>query len=140
MSGEEANKAALDAGLDLVEIVPNSKPPVCKIIDYGKYKYELSKKEKIVKKRQHVIQVKEIRLSPKTEEHDIDFKIKHARKFIEQGNKVKLNLLFKGRQITHQEFGRQLIDKVIEELDDIAKIESAPHIEGRNLVAILIKK
>ncbi len=140
MSGEEANKAALDAGLDLLEIVPNSKPPVCKIIDYGKYKYELSKKEKVVKKRQHVIQVKEIRLSPKTEEHDIDFKIKHARKFIEQGNKVKLNLLFKGRQITHQEFGRQLIDKVIEELDDIAKIESAPHIEGRNLVAILIKK
>ena len=100
----------------------------------------MSKKEKIVKKRQHFIQVKEIRLSPKIEEHDIDFKIKHARKFIEQGNRVKLNLLFKGRQITHQEFGRQLMDKVIEELEDIAKIESQPHIEGRNMVAILIKR
>ncbi len=137
---DEALEKALSAGLDLVEIVPNSKPPVCKIIDYGKYKYELSKKEKIIKKRQTIIQVKEIRLSPKIEEHDFNFKTKNARKFIEQGNKVKLNILFKGRQITHQEFGKQLMDKFVNELEDIAKLESNPKFEGRNMIAILIKK
>jgi translation initiation factor IF-3 len=131
---------ARDAGLDLVEIVPNSKPPVCKIIDYGKYKYELSKKDKIIKKRQHVIHVKEIRLSPKIEKHDFNFKTKHARKFIEQGNKVKLNILFRGRQITHLEFGKELIEKFVKELEDIAKLESPPNVEGRNMVAILLKK
>jgi len=130
----------MEAGLDLVEIVPNSNPPVCKIINYGKYKYELSKKEKIQKKKQHVIHVKEIRLSPKIEEHDIDFKIKHARKFLEHGDKVKFNILFKGRQIAYKQFGDQLIERIIEELSDIAKVESEPKIEGRNLVTVLIKK
>jgi translation initiation factor IF-3 len=131
---------AVEAGLDLVEIVPTADPPVCKIIDYGKYKYELSKKEKIQKKKQHVIHVKEIRLSPKIEQHDIEFKIKHARKFIEQGDKVKFNIIFKGRQIAHKEFGDQLFERIIEELSDIAKIESEPQFEGRNMVAVLIKK
>jgi translation initiation factor IF-3 len=130
----------LEAGLDLVEIVPNADPPVCKIIDYGKYKYELSKKEKIQKKKQHVIHVKEIRLSPKIEQHDLEFKIKNARKFLEQGDKVKFNILFKGRQIAHKEFGNQLIQKIIEELSEIAKVESEPQFEGRNLVTVLIKK
>jgi len=136
----EANKLAMEAGLDLVEIVPTADPPVCKIIDYGKYKYELSKKEKIQKKKQHVIHVKEIRLSPTIEQHDVEFKIKHARKFLEQGDKVRFNILFKGRQIAHKEFGDQLMDKIIEELNDIAKVESEPQFEGRNLVTILIKK
>jgi len=140
MDVREANRMAMEAGFDLVEIVPNSNPPVCKIIDFGKYKYELSKKEKIQKKKQHVISLKEIRLSPKIEEHDYNFKLNHARKFLEQGNKVKLNLLFRGRQIAHREFGDQLIEKIIEELSDIAKVESEPHIEGRNMVAVLIKK
>lgn len=140
MDVREANRMAIEAGFDLVEIVPNSNPPVCKIIDFGKYKYELSKKEKIQKKKQHVISLKEIRLSPKIEEHDYNFKLNHARKFLEQGNKVKLNLLFRGRQIAHREFGDQLIEKIIEELSDIAKVESEPHIEGRNMVAVLIKK
>jgi translation initiation factor IF-3 len=130
----------LEASLDLVEIVPNADPPVCKIIDYGKYKYELSKKEKIQKKKQHVIHVKEIRLSPKIEQHDLEFKIKNARKFLEQGDKVKFNILFKGRQIAHKEFGNQLIQKIIEELSEIAKVESEPQFEGRNLVTVLIKK
>jgi translation initiation factor IF-3 len=130
----------MEAGLDLVEIVPTADPPVCKIIDYGKYKYELSKKEKIQKKKQHVIHVKEIRLSPKIEQHDIEFKIKHARKFIEQGDKVKFNIVFKGRQIAHKEFGDQLFKKIIEELSDISKVESDPQFEGRNMVAVLIKK
>jgi len=136
----EANRLAMEAGLDLVEIVPTADPPVCKIIDYGKYKYELSKKEKIQKKKQHVIHVKEIRLSPKIEQHDVDFKIKHARNFLEQGDKVKLNIVFKGRQIAHKEFGDQLIAKIIDELSDVAKVESAPQFEGRNMVAVLIKK
>jgi len=140
LSIKEANRIAEEAGLDLVEIVPKSDPPVCKIIDYGKYKYELSKKEKVQRKKQHVIHVKEIRLSPKIEAHDIDFKIKHARKFLEQGDKVKFNILFKGRQITHKEFGNQLIQRIIEELSDIAKIETQPRIEGRNMVTILVKK
>ncbi len=136
----EANRLALEAGLDLVEIVPTADPPVCKIIDFGKYKYELSKKEKTQKKKQHVIHVKEIRLSPKIEQHDIEFKIKHARSFIEQGDKVKFNIVFKGRQIAHKEFGDHLIKKIIEELSDIAKVESEPQFEGRSMVAVLIKK
>jgi len=136
----EAKKLAQDAGLDLVEIVPNAKPPVCKIIDYGKYKYELGKKEKLMKKKQHVIQVKEIRLSPKIEEHDFNFKLEHAKKFIEQGNKVKVSILFKGRQIAHIEFGREVIDKFASELEDIAKLEMGPKVEGRNMVAIFVKK
>ena len=113
---------------------------MCKIIDFGKYKYELSKKDKIQKKKQHVIHVKEIRLSPKIEQHDIDFKVKHARNFLENGDKVKFNVLFKGRQIAHKEFGDQLMEKIIEELSDIAKIESPPQFEGRNMVTVLIKK
>jgi len=136
----EANRLATEAGLDLVEIVPTADPPVCKIIDFGKYKYEQSKKEKIQKKKQHVIHIKEIRLSPKIEQHDIDFKIKNARKFLEQGDKVKFNILFKGRQIAHKEFGDQLFEKIISELGDIAKVESEPQFEGRNMVAVLIKK
>ena len=136
----EANRLATEAGLDLVEIVPTADPPVCKIIDFGKYKYEQSKKEKIQKKKQHVIHIKEIRLSPKIEQHDIDFKIKHARKFLEQGDKVKFNILFKGRQIAHKEFGDQLFEKIISELSEVAKVESEPQFEGRNMVAVLIKK
>ena len=136
----EARKLAQEAGLDLVEIVPNAKPPVCKIIDYGKYKYELGKKEKMMKKKQHVIHVKEIRLSPKIEEHDFNFKLNHARKFIEQGNKVKVSIPFKGRQLAHVEFGREVIDRFAAELDDIAKLEVAPKMDGRIMTAIFVKK
>ena len=131
---------AFDAGLDLVEIVPNSDPPVCKIIDFGKYRYELSKKEKIVKKKQHTIHLKEIRLSPKIEEHDFNFKMNHVQNFIEQGHKVKVSVMFKGRQITHKEFGDQLIEKIIKKLEDVAKVESGPSFEGRNMIVVFIKK
>lgn len=131
---------AYDAGLDLVEIVPNSDPPVCKIIDFGKYRYELSKKEKIVKKKQHTIHLKEIRLSPKIEEHDFNFKMNHVQNFIEQGHKVKVSVMFKGRQITHKEFGDQLIEKIIKKLEDVAKVESGPSFEGRNMIVVFIKK
>lgn len=135
-----ANAMARDAGLDLVEIVPNSDPPVCKIIDFGKFKYELGKKEKLVKKKQHTIQIKEIRLSPKIEEHDFNFKMKHLRTFIEQGHKVKITVIFKGRQIAHREFGEQLIQRIVQLLEDIARIESGPNFEGRNMIITFIKK
>ena len=121
-------------------ISPNSDPPVCKIMDFGKYKYELSKKEKAVRKKQHVIQVKEIRLRPSIEDHDFDFKLKNARKFLEQGNKVKFNVMFRGREMAHQEFGKELLNRIMEELEDIAKAENRPKLEGRNMVLFLIKK
>ena len=109
-------------------------------MDFGKYKYELSKKEKAVRKKQHVIQVKEIRLRPSIEDHDFDFKLKNARKFLEQGNKVKFNVMFRGREMAHQEFGKELLNRIMEELEDIAKAENRPKLEGRNMVLFLIKK
>ena len=131
---------ATEAGYDLVEVSPNSSPPVCKIMDHGKYQYELSKKEKQTKKRQHVIHVKEIRLRPRIEDHDFDFKVKNARKFLEQGNKVKFNVLFRGREMAHQEFGKQLLNRVIETLEDIAKPDNTPQMEGRNMILFMVKK
>ncbi len=140
MGIQKANELAEEQSLDLVEVSPNSDPPVCKIMDFGKYKYELSKKEKLVRKKQHVIQVKEIRLRPSIEDHDFDFKLKNARKFLEQGNKVKFNVMFRGREMAHQEFGKELLQRITEELDDIAKAENRPKLEGRNMVLFLIKK
>lgn len=137
---QKANQLAEEHGLDLVEVSPNSDPPVCKIMDFGKYKYELSKKEKLVRKKQHVIQVKEIRLRPSIEDHDFDFKLKNARKFLEQGNKVKFNVMFRGREMAHQEFGKELLNRITEALEDIAKAENRPKLEGRNMVLFLIKK
>lgn len=109
-------------------------------MDYGKYKYQLSKKEKITKKKQHIIHVKEIRLRPKIEEHDFNFKTNHARKFLEKGNKVKASVLFRGRELSHTEFAKTLLEKMAAELDDIAKIERAPMMEGRMMIMYLIKK
>ncbi len=136
----KALELAEHSGLDLVEVSPKANPPVCKIMDYGKYKYELSKKEKIVKKRQQVILVKEIRLRPKIEIHDFDFKVKHARKFIEEGNKVKLTVMFKGREMAHLEFGKELLERFQMELSDVAKVEKSAQLEGRNMILIFTKK
>ncbi len=137
--GHALNLAA-DAGYDLVEVSPNSSPPVCKIMDYGKYLYELSKKEKQTKKKQHVIHVKEIRMRPKIEAHDFDFKLRHARKFLEAGNRVKMTILFKGREMAHREFGDKILERVQEELDDIAKVEREAQLEGRTLTMYFVKK
>lgn len=131
---------ATEAGYDLVEVSPNSSPPVCKIMDYGKYLYELSKKEKQTKKRQHVIHVKEIRMRPKIEAHDFDFKLRHARKFLEAGNRVKMTILFKGREMAHREFGDKVLERIQEELDDIAKVEREAQLEGRTLTMYFVKK
>ncbi len=140
VSVPEALKKAEEEGLELVEISPNAKPPVCKIMDYGKYRYEQSKKDKDSKKRQHVIVLKEIRLRPRTEDHDFDFKVKHARKFLEQKNKVKFTVMFRGREMAYKEFGEKLLDRIIEILGDIAKIENEKKFEGRSLTMTMILK
>lgn len=137
---DEALKKAEAAGFDLVEISPNSDPPVCKIMDFGKFKYELAKKEKETKKKQHVILTKEIRLRPKIEEHDFDFKVKHARKFLEEGNRVKASVMFKGREMIHQEFGKRVMDNFTKALEDIAKYDKEPTMEGGTLVVVYTKK
>ena len=137
---EEALKQADDEGLDLVEISPNANPPVCKILDYGKYIYEQSKKEKLSKKKQHVIVLKEIRMRPKTDDHDLEYKIKHARSFIEQKNKVKFTVQFRGRELAYKQFGVNLLERVTEAMEDIAKVESAIKSEGRNMNMIFTYK
>lgn len=137
---EDALDRAEESGLDLVEIAPTAKPPVCKIMDFGKYAYEMSKKDKINKKKQHTIVVKEIRMRPKTDVHDLEFKVKHARAFLEQKNKVKFTVQFRGRELAYKEFGEQLLDRVEEMLEDIAKIEVERKFEGRNMTMVMTQK
>jgi translation initiation factor IF-3 len=133
-------RMAEEEGYDLVEVAPDADPPVCKLLDYGKYKYELSKKEKDSKKKQHIIVVKEIRFRPRTEEHDFEFKVRHARKFLEQKNKVKFTVLFRGREMAYKEFGETLLEKVINTLSDIAKVEGEKKFEGRILTMTMVLK
>jgi len=140
MDTSKAIETAEDHNLDLVEIAPNATPPVCRIMDYGKYKYQLSKKEKESKKKQHIIHVKEIRLRPTIDEHDIDFKMKHARKFIETGNHLRIRILFRGRQLAHPELGQAVLNRVKQELEDIARMEKEPIREGRSIVANFVPK
>ncbi|MBN1466529.1 translation initiation factor IF-3 [candidate division KSB1 bacterium] len=140
VSSSEALIRAEQAGLDLVELSPNAKPPVCKIMDFGKYKYELAKKEKENRKKQHVIVTKEVRFRPKTDDHDFEFKVRHARKFIEQGNRVKATVMFRGRENAHREYGQRVLDKFMEALEDIAKVEKDTKLEGGQLVLFMTKK
>jgi len=132
----EALRLAEGKGLDLIEIAPTAKPPTCKITDYGKYKYELKKKEHAARKNQQVITIKEIQLRPRTDQHDLDVKMKHARRFLLDGDKVKVNLRFYGREMAHQELGIALLDKVSKALLDIAMLETPPKMEGRQLFAL----
>ena len=133
----KAIQIAKDEGLDLIEIAPNAKPPVCKIMDMGKYKYDLQKKANVAKKKQKTVSLKEIKLRPGTDVHDYNFKIKNARKFIEKGDKVKFTVKFKGREMQHTQLGKNLMNKIIEETKDIGKIESHPKFEGRQMVMII---
>ena len=134
----EALRMAESKGLDLIEIAPTAKPPTCKIMDYGKYKYELKKKEHQARKNQTVIVIKEIQLRPRTDQHDLDVKMRHARRFLLEGDKVKVNLRFYGREMAHQELGMNLLKKVIGALNDIASVEVPPKMEGRQLFVLLI--
>ena len=137
MSRNEAMKLAEQRELDLVEIAPQANPPVCKIIDYGKFSYELAKKEKLQKKNQQQQQMKEIRFKWRTDTHDFNFKTRHAREFLLDGNKVKGSVMFRGREITHTDVGKELLEKFVEELKDVAKIDSPIKMEGKNMSVIL---
>ena len=133
----KAIEIAKQEGLDLIEISPNANPPVCKIMDMGKYKYDLQKKANLAKKKQKTVSLKEIKLRPGTETHDYNFKIKNAKKFITKGDKVKFTVKFKGREMQHTDLGKDLMNKIIEETKDIAKVESKPKFEGRQMVMII---
>jgi len=137
MPPREALKLSETRGLDLVEIVPTSNPPVCKLVDYGKYMYELTKKEKAKTKGQSSAQLKEIRFHPNTDDHDFLFKSRHAREFLEQGHKVKGSVFFKGREITYTALGEDLLKRFMEFLDDVGKVEQLPKLEGKNMAVII---
>jgi len=132
--------AASDFGLDLVEISPNANPPVCKIMDYGRYKYELTKKKQEAKKKQSSFQVKEIKVRPKTSDHDLNVKIDHIKKFIEKKDKVKVTVVFRGREITLMQLGRELLEKVVRETSEITVVEQMPKFEGRTMIMVLAPK
>lgn len=135
MSTSDALKLAQSKQLDLIEIAPNSKPPVCKISDYGKYNYERQKREKQTKKHTAQLEMKEIRFNPNTDTHDIEFKTKHLHQFVIDGHKVKATVTFKGRMITHPEFGRKLMEDIVARLEDVGKLEAPPRMEGKQLIA-----
>jgi len=134
---EEALRIAEDTGLDLVEVAPNSKPPVCRIMDYGKYRYQQAKKTKDAKKKQTVIQVKEVKMRPKTDEHDIKYKIAHIKRFLSEGNRAKVTIQFRGREIAHPDQAKRIIDRVLQDMDGIGVIDQHPKMEGRRMVFIL---
>ena len=140
LATRDALRLAQEKGYDLVEVSPNAKPPVCKIMDYGKYKYELSKKAKDAKKKQHSLHLKEMRFRPKTEDHDYTFKMKHIREFLSHGSKVKIFVEFRGREMTHKEFGQKVMDRLQADLTDVGIVEQKPKMEGRNLTMIIMPK
>lgn len=140
MSVRDALKVAQEKELDLVEVAPNAKPPVCRIMDYGKYRYEQSKREREARKKQKVIEIKEIRMTPKIETHDFQVKIKAAQKFLKDGDKVKAIIRFRGREIVHAELGKSLLMQLYESVKDHAQLEREPKIEGKNMIMILAGK
>ena len=140
VSSKEAQRLAEETGLDLVKIAPTAKPPVCKIIDYGKYRYEQARKEKEAKKKQKTVELKEIRLSPNIDTNDLNTKINSAKKFIEKGNKVKVTLRFRGREMAHMNQSKYILDDFAEALADVAVVEKAPKVEGRSIGMVLAEK
>lgn len=134
---KEAKRRAEESGYDLVEVAPDAKPPVVKLLDYGKYLYEQKKKDKEAKKKQHTIEVKEVRFRPQIEEHDFQTKVGHIRRFLESGNKVKVTIFFRGREMDYKEFGRELMTRIVEETEDLAKVDRTPDMEGNQMVMFL---
>ncbi|MAF98718.1 MAG: translation initiation factor IF-3 [Micavibrio sp.] len=137
MSVPDALKRAEEEGLDLVEVSPNATPPVCKILDYGKYKYEQQKKAAEARKNQKTVDVKEVKIRPGIEEHDYQVKLKNARKFLEKGDKVKVTMRFRGREMAHQDIGMDLLKRMIEEVSDVGKVDLQPKLEGRQMIMVL---
>ncbi len=140
LSSRDALARAEELGLDLVEIAPNADPPVCKLMDYGKFRYQQQKRAHEAKKKQTVIQVKEVKVRPKIDDHDYQFKLKHVIRFLEGGDKAKVSVIFRGREIVHRELGRKLLDRFIEETKDVGDVESMPKMEGRSMTMILVAK
>ncbi len=140
ISKEEGLEIALDAGLDLVEVSPNADPPVCKVLDYGKYKYEAQKKANEARKKQKVIDVKEIKMRPGIDEHDYQVKMRSVRRFLEDGDKVKMTIRFRGREMAHQDLGMKVLDRIREEIDELAKVEQLPKSEGRLMTMVIAPK
>ena len=140
VSAREAQKIADEAGLDLVKIAPNAKPPVCKVIDYGKYRYEMARKEKDARKKQKTVELKEIRLSPNIDTNDLNTKMNAARKFLSKGNTVKITLRFRGREMAHMNSSKHILDDIAENLSDVAVVEKAPKVEGRSIGMVLAEK
>jgi translation initiation factor IF-3 len=140
MPTHEALRLAEEKGLDLVEISPRAFPPVCRIMDYGKYKYEEAKKKQQARKRASTVETKEIKFRPKTEEHDLAFKVKHIRRFVEEGNKVRLAVVFRGREITHPQTGMKMLNRIVELCADIATVEVTPNMEGRRMIMVITPK
>ncbi|OIP65641.1 MAG: translation initiation factor IF-3 [Nitrospirae bacterium CG2_30_53_67] len=136
----EALRICEEKGLDLVEIAPTAKPPVCRIMDYGKFLYQKSKKASIARKKQQVILVKEVKLRPNTEEHDLSFKVGHAERFLKEGNKAKISVMFRGREMMYSDRGKKLLSEFIEKLSEICTVEQLPRMEGRNMIMILAPK
>lgn len=134
---DEARRLARERGLDLVEVAPNARPPVCKLMDYGKHKYEQARKLREARKKQHNINVKEVKLRPRIETHDLEFKMRHARRFFEEGDKVKFTLMFRGREVTHPELGVRLLEQVKGELADVATVENEIAREGRTMTMVM---
>lgn len=134
---QDALQRAKDWALDLVEVSPTAKPPVCRVMDYGKYKYELAKREKQAKKKQHAFQLKEMRYRPKIDEHDYQFKTKHVQSFLEAGSKVRVMVFFRGREMSRQEFGRKILERLKVDLEPIAVVDAPPKMEGRNMTMVL---
>jgi translation initiation factor IF-3 len=137
---ERAMAMAREAGFDLVEVSPDSRPPVAKIMDYGKYKYERKKQQQESRKKSHTVQVKEVRLRPKTDKHDFDVKLGRARQFLMEGDKVQINMMFRGRELAHLEVGRGVVDRFATALDDIAKMERPPIFEGKRMTCLMTKR
>ncbi len=133
----KAMQLAADAGLDLVEISPNANPPVCKIMDFGKFKYEQQKRESEARKKQKIIEVKEVKFRPNTDTHDYDVKMRNVFKFLENGDKVKVTLRFRGREMAHQNLGRELLERVAEDIKDLGKVENMPKMEGRQMIMMI---
>lgn len=134
---EQAMSMAEEEGLDLVEVAPTERPPVCRIMDYGKFKYQQSKRGQEAKKKQKQFLVKEMKMRPKTEEHDYQFKIKHVRRFLSEGNKTKITIMFRGRELSHMELGQKILDRLTEDLSDVSIVEQEPKREGRNMIMVL---
>ncbi len=140
MSRNEAIAAAREVGCDLVEVSSNSEPPVCKIMDYGKFKYEQQKKKQDAKKKQTVVQVKEIKVRPKTDDHDYETKLRHVRRFLEDGDRCKVTVFFRGREIVHKDRGMDILERFMKDLEEVARVDQEPRAEGRTLQMLLVPK